>query len=518
MPGIATHGRALAGFTADSPEVKQLVDGGLAYLSTNTDDRLGGKCLVGLAFIKAGRGDHARVNEAVQACYAAMKANVSDNDLDVYSNGLAVVFLCEAGARQYAMQIEWYLDRLKKRQMSQGGWGYVGYATGDTSQSQCVALGLWEASRHGFNLGQESVDKFADWLLKTQGPAGEWGYQGIVTTTDTPAPQENVSCAMVSAGLGSTYICAELFGLRGTTKTGKSVNSSEALPAALRAVSAAGGAKVYRPHLANAAKIQSAITRGHDWMSKNYKIDLDAKTYYYLYSLERYSSFREEFENATEESPKWYNDGVKYLMEHKGVDGGWSGFCGNACDTAFATLFMLRSTQKSIQAKLSEGMLLAGRGLPTKLSRAKLRNGELIVEQVHTKVDQLLTMIDDGNDAVLDDLARDPSQLVVEHVDEKSARRLQQLVRGGEPEVRILAVRTLGRTGNLDYVPTLLYALTDPDRRVVIEARDELKFISRNFEGLGPPNEFNEQQRYEAVDAWKKWYLSIRPSAVLEQP
>jgi HEAT repeat protein len=116
---------------------------------------------------------------------------------------------------------------------------------------------------------------------------------------------------------------------------------------------------------------------------------------------------------------------------------------------------------------------------------------------------------------VLDDLARDPSQLVVEKVDQQSARRLQQLVRGGEPEVRILAVRALGRSGELDYIPTLLYALTDPDRQVVIEARDGLCFISRNFEGFGPPDEFTDAQRYQAIDHWKKWYQSLRPDAVL---
>jgi HEAT repeat protein len=160
--------------------------------------------------------------------------------------------------------------------------------------------------------------------------------------------------------------------------------------------------------------------------------------------------------------------------------------------------------------------LLSGRGLPTNLSRAKLRNGQLIVEQVHTKVDELLSMIDDDDAGMLDELVRNPDQLVIEKVDRQSARRLQQLVRGGEPEIRLLAVRALGRTGDLDYVPSLLYALTDPDRRVVLEARDGLRFISRNFTGFGPPDDFNEDQRYEAVDAWKKWYQSLRPTAVLE--
>ena len=126
----------------------------------------------------------------------------------------------------------------------------------------------------------------------------------------------------------------------------------------------------------------------------------------------------------------------------------------------------------------------------------------------------MLTMIDDAEQSRLDDLARDPTSLVVDQVDEKSGRRLQQLVRGGEPEVRLLAVRALGRSGNLDYVPTLIYALTDPEPRIVLEARDGLRFISRRFAGFGPPDEFTEEQRYEAVDAWKHWYRTLRPGAL----
>jgi hypothetical protein len=252
-------------------------------------------------------------------------------------------------------------------------------------------------------------------------------------------------------------------------------------------------------------------------MEENYKIDIGIKRYYYLYGLERYKSFQEAFEGANIESPQWYNDGYEFLAGDQASDGSWTGYCGAECDTAFATLFLLRSTQKSIRAKLGEGTLLAGRGLPTNLSRAKMRNGQLIVEQVHTKVDELLSMIDDDSEGVLDDLARDPSQLIVEKVDKQSARRLQQLVRGGEPQVRLLATRALGRTGDLDYVPTLLYAMTDPDRPVVLEARNGLRFISRNFDGYGPPDNFTDEERFRAIDAWKKWYLALRPNAVLEE-
>ncbi|MCC7476359.1 MAG: HEAT repeat domain-containing protein [Pirellulales bacterium] len=511
--------------TPDSPEVRKLVDTGLTYLETHTDDRFGAKCLVGLAFLKAGRGDHARVGEAIAACEDAIKKDVKDDVLDMYSNGLAIIFLCEASPKRYAQQIEWFLGRLKQRQKEHGGWGYANMASGDTSQSQYAALSYWEANRHGFAIDGSSIDRFADWLLRTQDPAGCWGYQGIPSTTDALVEQNDQSCSMLAAGLGSLYICADLFGMQigpsspGATAGNPMQEAIDELPSALRRVDASGRAREtrqFRPQKVSVPKILLTIRNAHGWMAKNYTIDLDVKSYYYLYGLERYKSFQEALENSQEKSPKWYNEGYQFLKTKQAADGSWSGHCGAECDTAFSILFLLRSTQKSINAKLSEGMLLSGRGLPTNFSRVKLRNGELIADQVHTKVDQLLSMIDDGDDATLDDLARDPSQLVVDEVDEKSARRLQQLVRGGEPEVRMLAVRALGRSGNLDYVPTLLYALTDPDHRVVLEARNELRFISRNFNGYGPPDDFTDQQRYEAIEAWKKWYLAIRPAAALE--
>jgi hypothetical protein len=512
---------AAAGVTPESPEVIKVVNSALTFLESHGHDRLGGKCLIGLAFVKSGRPDQARVKEAIDACVKTTKDNPPDAELDMYSNGLAIIFLCEVSAEKYRHEIEWYLGRLKARQKSFGGWGYHDLQSGDTSQSQYGALSYWEANRRGFSLDGASIENFANWLLKTQGPDGCWGYQGQIAPDDTLIPQNETTCSMLAAGLGSLYICADLFGMHPkVTKEATAGAGEEALPSALRPVDESGhsgGPKEFHPAKISQAKIVATITRAHDWMAKNYKIDIGEKRYYYLYGLERYKSFQESFEGSEDKSPQWYNDGYEFLAKTQNADGSWAGYCQAECDTAFSILFLLRSTQKSIHAKLGEGMLLAGRGLPTNLNRAKLRNGELIVDQVHTKVDELLSLIDDGDDGQLDDLARDPSQLVVDNVDEKSARRLQQLVRGGVAPVRMLAVRALGRTGNLDYVPSLLYALTDPDRHIVIEARNELRFISRNFDGIGPPDDFTEQQRFEAIEAWKKWYLSIRPDAVLDK-
>jgi hypothetical protein len=510
---------ASADVTPESPEVKRVVERALGFLEKNQDERFGAVCLSGLVFLKAGKPDHARVKEAIAACKKAVAENMPQTELDMYSNGLAIIFLCELSPKTYAREIEWLLGRMKARQKPHGGWGYDYSGSGDTSQTQYAALSYWEAHRSGFHIDGPSVENLAEWLMKSQDPGGCWGYQGKVTTTSQLVKQDETNCSMLAAGLGSLYICADLLGMGAEVKSAsESVDETQPLPSALRRpteVANDGGANKIRAQRTAPSSVQETMGRAHGWMSENYRIDIGSKKYYYLYGLERYKSFQEAFEHTAVDSPSWYNDGYEYLAVDQRPDGSWMGYCGPECDTAFATLFLLRSTQKAIRAKLGEGTLLSGRGLPTNLSRARMRNGQLIVEQVHTKVDELLSMIDEGDEAVLDDLARDPSQLVVEKVDGQSARRLQQLVRGGEPEVRLLAVRALGRSGELDYVPTLLYALTDPDRQVVLEARNGLCFISRNFEGFGPPDDFTDAQRYQAVDAWKKWYQSLRPDAVL---
>jgi hypothetical protein len=532
---LATCAPALA-IKPDSPEVRKLIDASLAVLEEPIDvqqdtyaGRLGGKCLVGLAFLKAGKPEHPRVAEAVQAIRASMSP---DEKIDVYSNGIAIVFLCELAPQRYRREIGWYLDLLRNRQKEHGGWGYDGNSregsmmeTGDTSQTQYASLGYWSAYRHGFQIPPESLERLTHWLLRTQDPSGCWGYQGVVATGSQRVRQSQLTCSMLAAGMGSTLICADLLD---AVPTGLKKDSSweeemlwEELPPALRA--ARSEADKDRPppiristDRVNASEIQQAIELAHGWMDKNYVIDAGTYANYYLYATERYQSFYELLSGDVEEEPKWYSDGYEFLITRQASDGGWNKGCGRSVDTAFAVLFLLRSTQKSIQSTLGEGTLVGGRGIPANVARAKMRGNQIVVDQVQTKVEELLSMIDDEDQSRLDDLARDPASLVVERVDATSARRLQQLVRGGEPPVRLLAVRALGRTGNLDYVPTLIYALTDPDRDVVLEARDALEFVSRRFEGFGPPDSYTDKQRFDAAEAWKNWYRSLRPGALPE--
>ncbi|MEQ8838881.1 MAG: hypothetical protein RID07_18895, partial [Lacipirellulaceae bacterium] len=268
------------------------------------------------------------------------------------------------------------------------------------------------------------------------------------------------------------------------------------------------------------SRLLKSMADGRQWMDKNFSID-NGGTYslYYLYSLERYKSFEEYLTGDVNPEPDWYNKGYEYLKKTQNEDGSWDsdGESEPSCATAFAVLFLLRSTRQSLH-QLGEGTLVGGRGLPSDLSKAKFtKSGKLIVEQKPTAVDEMLGMLNGDDAESLDALIDNPAALVVNDISPKETRRLEQVIRSGPPPARLLSVRALSRLRSIDYAPTLIFALTDPDPRVVREARDGLRLVSRKFEGFGMPDNFNseeaEARKFEAIDKWKTWYSTVRPNA-----
>ena len=502
----------------ESPEVMELVNLGLKHLETKSHVKLGGKCLIGLCFLKAGKRDHPRVAEALAACQKASSAGSPDafiqGDDSVYSNGIAIIFLCELDAKRHSELVQFFVTAMKTRQKSDGSWGYNSQASGDTSQTQYGALAYWEAHRHGLALDAASVEKVANWLSKVQDPSGGWAYNGVMSTSSARVPQQpadGITCSRVAASIGSALICADLFGLlRGGFVDATPQNS---LPDALQEVVAEQSSELppLRSSSLDHETLFETIQLGDKWMEANYRVSLDLYTSYYMYALERYKSFQELQTGTYPEEPDWYNKGFAYLKESQREPGVWETGCGPEIDTAFSVLFLLRSTQKAIRQTLGEGTLQSGRGLPTNLAKVKLKDGELVVEQTKTRISELLDLVDEDQQENLNALVSDDTALIVDNIDAASARRLQQVVRTGSPEARLLSVRALSRTGELDYVPTLIYALTDPDPHVVREADTGLRFVSRRFSGVGLSEQFTDRERYNAIDRWKAWFKVFRP-------
>jgi hypothetical protein len=269
--------------------------------------------------------------------------------------------------------------------------------------------------------------------------------------------------------------------------------------------------------------IRQSINDGNYWFSRHFKMESEGHTHYYLYAFERCQSFRELSERSSDSSPRWYDDVVAYLRKTQESDGGWNGGDGAAVETSFAVLTLLRSTKKTIARvanaptkPLGEGVLLGGMGLPKNTADLQERDGKIVESPLAGTIDELMTTIERGNTEELERLADSPARFKLDsNVTKRNSEiaRLRAVVAAGSFESRFLAVRALGRVRELDNVPLLIYALSDPDMRVVREADKGLRFISRKLDGVGIPEEPKPHDAKAGAAAWKAWLLSIRPNA-----
>ncbi|QDS99497.1 hypothetical protein [Adhaeretor mobilis] len=509
--------------TPESPEVRELIEKGLGYLESHSDDRLGGKCIIALAFHKGDRPDtHSAIASAVSACEDEVASQKSANY--IYSKALAVILLAELDYAKHSGLIGKYVAMMADHQKAHGGFSYQGLKRGDTSQTQYAALAYWEILRNGKRPTVSSVEQCANWCMRTQDPSGAWAYQGNDPGSFDLQEQRNVTPCMLAAGLSSVMICGNMLGDLKPGEAGAVESIQEELPPELRPVKDPNEKTIPTLQGSGAvdrSRLLASMALGRKWMDKNFSIDNGGgNSLYYLYSLERYKSFDEYLLGDTPPEPEWYNKGYEFLKETQNEDGSWEseGHSNPPCSTAFAVLFLLRSTQRSLH-KMGEGTLIGGRGLPTDLSKASFsKSGKLVVKQKPTAVDDLLGMLNNDEDgSALDALIDNPAALVVTDISPKESRRLEQVIHSGPPPARLLAVRALSRLRSLDYAPTLIYALTDPDPRIAREARTGLRSVSRKFEGFGMPDNFTEKddqaKKFEAIDKWKNWYTTVRPDA-----
>jgi len=500
--------------TPRSPKVIQLIERGLRYVKVTHDTRLGAKCLAGMAFVKTGHDtSHPVVAAGIEACRVAALAGAQGLREDIYSTGIATIFLCDLETQHgdYQAEINVFLDSLRLRQKGHGGWGYPERPTGDTSMTQYGVLSAWEAERAGYGLSVDSIVRACNWLIRTQDPSGGWGYQGNDPGNYELQAQSMVTPSLTVAGLGSLYISADLLQM-GTPNRDKTKHH---LPPALKPVQSSTrrlarlvGGRVDR------RRLWAAIERGNAWFEKNYRIELTEWTYYYLYALERYQTMREASRQSPASAGPWYQDGFQLLTKRQSSSGGWVERCGAMADTSFAILFLSRSMKQSLGRRYGGGRLTGGRGLPRDIAHARLQDGQIVSTGLNREAVELIRVLSDPRDPDYAYLVDHPEELINEanrRVLASHGRQFQKLLIHGTPQARRLAVRALAEDRNLDHVPTLIRALTDPDWRVVRGANDALRRISRRFDAIALPYQSDDVARQRAIDDWTGWYRTVRP-------
>jgi hypothetical protein len=537
---------ASAGLTWKSPEVIAAAEKGARYLATTAkDDRVGAQALIGLAILtQTGSADHPKITECAENIRKALSDRKDGLGAPyghwlgpIYSAGLAIIFLVQCDDYKangpHAGDISTLLEYMRSMQKGHGGWGYAEKTTGDTSMTQYGVLSAWEASHAGFHVSTDAMERVANWLLSTQDPSGGFGYQGTVGDPTKLVAQTEVKHSMTAAGLGSLYVCDNLLKL--TDELRKPPDEDDT-PPGLKEIKPDQGPQKPAPRF-DPRMVQEAEERGNGWFDANFKAEVGQYNYYYLYAYERYRSFREEVEHAIEENPQWYSEVAEFILSKQNADGSWGAEamyeCGRVPDTAFAVLFLLRSTRRHLDRvkTLNGGRMVTGKGIPKDTAHMDIDpNGHLVTKPREDPAEALLKALEDKENKDPDKTAELLAQLPdekLEALSTKDAAAIRKLVSNKLASTRMVAVRALCRTPrDLDNVPVLIYALSDPDPDIAREANDGLRRIARSPWDSNPtgksPSDIrlsaspSDEERRKAIEDWKAWYRSIRPSAEVD--
>lgn len=516
------------GLSPESPEVRATIDKGIKFIETSGDGRLGGKALVGLTLAKYGAShDHKQIKDAIETIRAAVKPGPAKFQEDIYSTGLAIMFLVAIDPQAYRYEIADLVKSLHLRQKEEGAWGYPTGAqakTCDTSMTQFAVLGLWEAADQAeVETPPEVWEKVANWIFRTQDPAGGFGYQGNYSKSLADrVKQGDPRPTMTVAALCSMYICKDQLGLSNLRR-----RRDDDIPKTLRRVETDDERKARAKTKIDVKWFNRTRSEGNHWMSENFTIEKPRSPFqhYYLYALERYESFREE-EAQRVVRMGWYEQGARFLIRTQKEDGSWESAAGSSPDTCFSLLFLLRSAKKSLERsklKFRESILVGGQGIPV-APKVRVRNGAVTETPAATPLAESLALLRqplaEQRRPVEFELAIESLADLAEKGDaasiEAEGESLERLATSENRDVRQLAVMALSRAANLDHVPALISALADADLEVMLAARDGLLEISHRPATSGPAAAATDQERQTAIDDWRSWYKSIRPDARLD--
>ncbi len=556
-------------FSPDDAAVQKIAERAVAALEKKRSDDAGELALGALAVVECSKRytlsvprNSPTVKKAIKRILADLpkKEDESGGPLagapETYYPAMALILLCEYDDQKYEKEIELLIRILMKRQQIHGGFAYTrAPSVGDTSQIQYAALAMFVARQHRFFIKPEAAKSALLWLTGTQKQGGTFYYKlktANPLTASRPSPGLTPTPSIQSAGIGTVYLLESLLQLGGRRKSGGG-NAAQTLEA--QALNLPPGVSVYvKPRSDKDKELEKegplvsfdrgllgrSKSTGDGAMEKMYAMPIKQWQYYYLYALERYAYFREQRKGGMGggKMKNWYDDGVYYLKNAQTKDGGYPrGFDPIANDyinTAFAILFLVRSSEILVQPA-ADSTMQGGQGFKADATLVE-KGGKIQANSQQQNLDEMMEMMskDSLDDGDLEQLANSMRRAMQEFRTKDAKDRgnvetfLRTMISDRNYYRRLIAVRFLAGEQDLDNVPALLYALTDPDFRIAYEAHNGLRLISRKIDSIRlsptavPPVADDEETRkrvqleyLQVKDQWQKWYLELRPNAKL---
>ena len=537
---LAGSSQPTRAYEPTDPVVTKMVDRGITYLESVGDKAFEGaqdplSVVAGEAILVAYAHHKVRHNPdspVVKRGLRFAKALVSSLERGagehshkrVYSMSICVLLFAEVDPQGYRNELRVLQEELFNAQSGNGSYCYPNEnpeREGDVSQAQYALLAIWTLDRNGLPLDYNRVTSTIQWMLRVQDMSGGWPYHGRDPGPGKPrSRQQKLSMSMALAGGSSVLIGGDALRLWGET-----VDDTDpgipGLPKAIKIYKEDKNVKRRKRGTMSEAPIKNAVQLMNSWRQKNpYKRTQAIDWYYYqIYTMERFESFVEIANGLPKDSsPAWYNATVDELRQFQGADGGWTdrAHTRGPVSTAFALLFLIRSTQKTIFT-MSQGSLQGGYGLPKDTTDIRVEGTQIKGRPIAAQVTDMLDILEEDGagdtegKSIPDNLELDTDPAA------RAAQmdRLERLVRGSQSwQARRVAARLLGKSDELRVVPALIFALSDPDTSVRKYARDGLRFISRRFEGFGMPDDPSLAELEQAQRNWRDWYRKMNPKYV----
>ncbi|HEY7327848.1 MAG TPA: HEAT repeat domain-containing protein [Gemmataceae bacterium] len=429
--------------------------------------------------------------------------------------------------------------------------GMVG-GSGDNSNTQFAALGLWVGRRHGAKI-DEAVTRLGQRFRETQMEDGGWTYVGRLPGMPGQArmyPGMGSTPSMTCAGLLALAIAdgatLEHFRKRKPDAKLPDISKDKHLQKGLEAL----GAVIDNPKGREGRDVGRDGPRfpiGGPFIPTQ---GVGGRSYYFLWSLERVAV---ALDLKTIGKKDWYGWGAEILLENQSPDGTWSGsYATGGVDTCFALLFLRRANlvgdlTASLKGKFTdpgERVLSGGTrkapgqdkmlsGLETKDSKPVEQTLKAIAPESRELADSLLKATGPGRDELIGTMENEKGVKYTEalaaaipKLEGEAHRRarealanrltrmkdetLQEYFQDGDAEIRRAAAIAAGQKDSKALVPHLISLLRDTEISVVRAAHASLKALTGK--DFGPAGTASREQRDQAVQKWIAWWSKQRKS------